>query len=113
MIYMAVGELTIEGALENYAPHRDLYVEFSAYNHVTSDDPPLKMSHGGDMTLPSKSAGARHPPSRLRRENERKGGQRRAKMPPGDSQNAGNVLPIDERLSNGKTAQLREPFPPE
>ncbi|MBB3207844.1 hypothetical protein FHS27_003671 [Rhodopirellula rubra] len=57
MIYMAVGELTIEGALENYAPHRDLYVEFSAYNHVTSDDPPLKMSHGGDMTLPSKSAG--------------------------------------------------------
>ncbi|EMI41787.1 alpha/beta hydrolase [Rhodopirellula sp. SWK7] len=57
MINMAVGEPTIEGALENYDQHRDLYVEFSAYNHVTSDDPPLYMSYGGDMTLPSKSAG--------------------------------------------------------
>lgn len=57
MINMAVGEPTIEGALQNYDQHRDLYVEFSAYNHVSSDDPPLLMTYDGDMTLPSKSAG--------------------------------------------------------
>lgn len=57
MINMAVGEKTIEGALKNYEQHKDLYKEFSAYNHVTKDDPPLFMSYGGDMTLPSKNAG--------------------------------------------------------
>lgn len=57
MINMAVGEPTIEGALKNYAKHKPLYVEFSAYNHVSKDDPPLFMKYGGDMTLPSKSAG--------------------------------------------------------
>lgn len=57
MINMAVGEKTIEGALENYDKHADLYHEFSAYNHVSKDDPPLFMTYGGDMTLPSKNAG--------------------------------------------------------
>ena len=57
MINMAVGEATIEGALKNYEKHRDLYVEFSPYNHLTKDDPPLFMSYGNDMTLPSKNAG--------------------------------------------------------
>lgn len=57
MINMAVGEPTIEGALKNYVQHKALYHEFSAYNHVSSDDPPLFMSYGGDMTLPSKNAG--------------------------------------------------------
>lgn len=57
MINMAVGEKTIEGALANYAKHEALYKEFSAYNHVSKDDPPLYMSYGSDMTLPSKSAG--------------------------------------------------------
>lgn len=57
MINMAVGEKTIEAALKNYAQHKALYVEFSAYNHVSSDDPPLFMTYGGDMTLPSKNAG--------------------------------------------------------
>ena len=57
MINMAVGEETIEGALKNYDQHKDLYVEFSAYNHVTSDDPPLLMTYSNDMTLPSKNAG--------------------------------------------------------
>lgn len=57
MINMAVGEPTMEGALENYSKHRALYQEFSPYNHVSEDDPPLYMSYGGDMTLPSKNAG--------------------------------------------------------
>ena len=57
MINMAVGEKTIEGALKNYEKHKPLYVEFSAYNHVTADDPPLLMTYGNDMTLPSKNAG--------------------------------------------------------
>ena len=57
MINMAVGEETIEGALDNYEKHKELYYEFSPYNHVSQDDPPLFMSYGGDMTLPSKNAG--------------------------------------------------------
>ncbi|MGZ0171427.1 MAG: alpha/beta hydrolase [Planctomycetales bacterium] len=57
MINMAVGETTIEGALKNYEKHQPHYLEFSAYNHVSKDDPPLFMSYGGDMTLPSKDAG--------------------------------------------------------
>lgn len=57
MINMAVGEATIEGALKNYEKHRDLYVEFSPYNHLSADDPPLLMTYGNDMTLPSKNAG--------------------------------------------------------
>lgn len=57
MINMAVGEPTIAGVLQNYDRHKALYQEFSAYNHVSKDDPPLFMSYGGDMTLPSKDAG--------------------------------------------------------
>jgi len=57
MINMAVGESTIDGALKNYDKHHDLYVEFSPYNHVDAKDPPLLMTYGGDMTLPSKDAG--------------------------------------------------------
>jgi acetyl esterase/lipase len=57
MIWMAVGEATKEAALANYAKHRDLYVEFSPYNHLDKDDPPLLMTYGPDMTLPSKDAG--------------------------------------------------------
>ncbi len=57
MINMAVGEPTIEGALKNYDRHQDLYIEFSPYNHLDKDDPPLLMTYGADMTLPSKNAG--------------------------------------------------------
>jgi acetyl esterase/lipase len=57
MINMAVGEKTIEGALRNYEKHRALYVEFSPYNHLDGDDPPLLMSYGNNMKLPSESAG--------------------------------------------------------
>ncbi len=57
MICMAVGEATIEDALKNYEKHRALYVEFSPYNHLSKGDPPLLMTYGNDMTLPSKNAG--------------------------------------------------------
>ncbi len=57
MINMAVGEKTMAGALENYDQHHALYVEFSPYNHLDSDDPPLLMTYGNNMKLPSESAG--------------------------------------------------------
>lgn len=57
MINMAVGERTIDGALQNYEKHRDLYVEFSPYNHVSEGDPPLLMTYGNNMKLPSENAG--------------------------------------------------------
>lgn len=57
MINMAVGEQTMEGALKNYDRYHDLYVEFSPVNHVDGQDPPLFMTYGADMTLPSKDAG--------------------------------------------------------
>lgn len=57
MIHLSVGEPTIEQALANYAQHRELYREFSPYNHVTADDPPLLMTYSGAMTLPSTSGG--------------------------------------------------------
>jgi acetyl esterase/lipase len=57
MIWMAVGEPTMEAALANYDQHKANYVEFSPYNHLDKDDPPLFMSYGGNMTLPSQDAG--------------------------------------------------------
>lgn len=57
MINMAVGEPTIEGALENYEKHKALYVEFSPFNHLSKGDPPLFMTYGGNMSLPSENAG--------------------------------------------------------
>ncbi|MFW6171006.1 MAG: alpha/beta hydrolase fold domain-containing protein, partial [Planctomycetota bacterium] len=44
MIWMAVGEESMEDAWKNYSKHRPLYVEFSPYNHLDGDDPPLFMS---------------------------------------------------------------------
>ncbi len=57
MINMAVGEDTIEGALKNYDQYESLYKEFSPYNHVDGNDPPLFMSYGNNMKLPSENAG--------------------------------------------------------
>ncbi len=57
MINRAVGEKTIDGALKNYEKHRELYVEFSPYNHLSKDDPPLLMTYGNNMKLPSQNAG--------------------------------------------------------
>jgi hypothetical protein len=57
MINLVVGEPTIEGALKNYDKHKGLYVEFSPYNHLSKDDPPLLMTYANNMKLPSESAG--------------------------------------------------------
>src|SRR5690606_19899930 len=57
MINMAVGEKTIEGALKNYDQHRELYVECTPYNHLDGADPPLLMTYGNNMKLPSENAG--------------------------------------------------------
>ena len=57
MINMAVGEQTIDGALANYDKYHDLYVEFSPYNHLDGNDPPLLMTYGNNMKLPSENAG--------------------------------------------------------
>ena len=57
MIWMAVGEPNMAAAWKNYKKHRATYVEFSPYNHLTKDDPPLWMSYGPDTSLPSKNAG--------------------------------------------------------
>ncbi len=57
MINMAVGEKTIEGALENYEKYQALYQEFSPYNHLDGSDPPLLMTYGNNMKLPSENAG--------------------------------------------------------
>lgn len=55
MIYKAVGEESIEDALANYAKHEAMYKQFSAYYHMSPDDPPLYLGYGADMSLPSKS----------------------------------------------------------
>ena len=57
MIWLSVGEADLTAALTNYEQNKKLYVEFSPYNHVTADDPPLLMRYGEDVSLPSKSAG--------------------------------------------------------
>lgn len=57
MIYMAVGESSMEDAWRNYERHHANYVEFSPINHVSADDPALLMTYGGDVSLPSKNAG--------------------------------------------------------
>ena len=60
-------------ALKNYEQHRKLFEEFSPYNHVDANDPPLLMTYPADMTLPSKDAGhGIHPsPALGRRRNHR------------------------------------------
>ena len=57
MLYVSVGETSIEGALERYGQHKALYDEFSPYNHLTADDPPLFMAYLEDARLPAHSVG--------------------------------------------------------
>ena len=63
MIAAAVGERTMEEALKNYARHHEVYAEFSPYNHVSRDDPPLFMTCDSDLSVPSRHAshGIHHP----------------------------------------------------
>jgi arylformamidase len=57
MIWMAVGEPDMDAALANYDKHQATYQEFSPYNHLDGDDPPLLMTYGPNMKLPSEDAG--------------------------------------------------------
>jgi acetyl esterase/lipase len=57
MIWMAVGEPDMDAALANYDKHESTYREFSPYNHLDGDDPPLLMTYGPNMKLPSEDAG--------------------------------------------------------
>jgi arylformamidase len=57
MIHQAVGEPTVEAAKQNYAKHEALYREFSAYNHLSSDDPPLYLGYAPDVSVPATSIG--------------------------------------------------------
>ncbi len=57
MIHKAVGGKSMKEVMQNYAKHEALYKEFSPYNHLTADDPPLLMTYNNNMKLPSESAG--------------------------------------------------------
>jgi acetyl esterase/lipase len=57
MIWTSVGAKSMEDAWANYDKYKPLYKEFTPYNHLTKDDPPLLMTYGPNMTLPSKTAG--------------------------------------------------------
>jgi len=57
MIWMAVGEPDMASAMAHYDKHKALYVEFSPINHLDAGDPPLLMTYGKNMTLPSQDAG--------------------------------------------------------
>lgn len=57
MIHRAVGGKSMEDVMANYEQHEALYKEFSPYNHLTADDPPLLMTYGNNMKLPSENAG--------------------------------------------------------
>lgn len=63
MIALSVGERSIANALVNYERHRGLFTEFSPYNHVSGDDPPLFMTCDADLSVPSRHAshGIHHP----------------------------------------------------
>lgn len=57
MIWMAVGEPDMAAALANYEKHKEAYHEFSPINHLDAGDPPLLMTYGNNMKLPSQDAG--------------------------------------------------------
>lgn len=57
MIWTSVGAESMDAALADFEKYRELYEEFSPYNHLDGDDPPLMMTYGGNMTLPSEDAG--------------------------------------------------------
>ncbi len=63
MIYLSVGAKSTADALANYDKYRALYYEFSPYNHLDKDDPPLFMEYNMSMKLPSVDGnhGIHHP----------------------------------------------------
>lgn len=63
MIHLSVGEKSLADSLDNYEKHRVTYEEFSPYNHLDKDDPPLFMIYDRPTTVPSVDAshGIHHP----------------------------------------------------
>lgn len=63
MIWMSVGEKNMASVFANYEKHKEIYYEFSPYNHLTKDDPPLFMYYDKSTKLPSEDAnhGIHHP----------------------------------------------------
>ncbi|MDC0273392.1 alpha/beta hydrolase [Planctomycetaceae bacterium] len=57
MIWTSVGAKNMAEAWAKYEQYKPLYQEFTPYNHLTKGDPPLLMTYGTDMSLPSKTAG--------------------------------------------------------
>jgi arylformamidase len=57
MIYKSVGGKSMQEVMDSYETHEALYKEFSPYNHLTADDPPLLMTYNNNMKLPSENAG--------------------------------------------------------
>jgi arylformamidase len=55
MIFRAVGEGTVEDAKANYEKHKDLYRQFSPYNHLSKDDPPLFLRYNENSPVPATS----------------------------------------------------------
>ncbi|MEM9016352.1 MAG: alpha/beta hydrolase, partial [Verrucomicrobiota bacterium] len=55
--WFSVGEPDMASALANYDEHEEAYREFSAYNHVSADDPPLFLTYFEALTLPSTRGG--------------------------------------------------------
>ncbi|QNN24966.1 alpha/beta hydrolase fold domain-containing protein [Planctomycetales bacterium ZRK34] len=60
MIPTAVGEPNKAALLKNYEKHRDVLQEYSAYNHVDREDPPLLMVHSGKLSPPENKGYAIH-----------------------------------------------------
>lgn len=57
MISKAVGAASGAEALDKHTQYADLYREFSAYNHVDKNDPPVLLVYAKPAPLPSENAG--------------------------------------------------------
>ena len=57
MISRAVGAANREEAMARYDEFKELYREFSAYNHVDKSDPPVLLVYGKVAPLPAADAG--------------------------------------------------------
>lgn len=63
MIWTSVGAESMAAALEAYDQYKELYTEFSPYNHVSAGDPPLFMvyMHPAAMPPENKNHAIHHP----------------------------------------------------
>ncbi|MCA1809590.1 MAG: alpha/beta hydrolase fold domain-containing protein [Kiritimatiellia bacterium] len=56
MLWTSVGAKNIEEVLAHYDRYEPLFREFSPYNHLTADDPPLMMTYSHKPDLPASNA---------------------------------------------------------